>query len=539
MKNKSNLEQIIHQDLAIKRALTDPRISRREFLSFAGALGLSTALGSSLWSGRALAAGPKRGGHMVSGLNDANTVDSLDSGLFNATYMICVSRAFRDSLVNVGQDNSMEPALAESWEASADAKVWRFNIRQGVEFHNGKSLTTDDVVASINMHRGDDTPSAAKGVFSGISDVRVDGNTVVVELADGNADCPALFTDYHFGVVPAKDGKADVLSPHGTGPYLLKEYDPGVKTTLDRNPNAWHGDNVAHADSHEVIAILDDTARQSALISGSVDLINRPALKGIDRLKQVKGVNILAIPSNLAFTHPMRMDVPPFDNNDFRMALKLSTPRQEFMDKVLFGYGVMGNDQPLGPQFPSYDANLKPEYDLDKAKYHLKKAGLEGVKIDLSASNTSYGGALDAAQLFQSHWGKIGVNLNIVREPQDGYWTNVWNVKPFCTCYWGPRPVEDMILSICYLSDSPWNDTLLKNARVDELVVAARGELDQNKRVAMYQEVQHIIAAVGGTIIPAFGTDVAATRDTIGVSDQVGGGWEMDGGHFLKRWWKA
>ena len=476
---------------------------------------------------------------MVSGLNDANTVDSLDSGLFNATYMICVSRAFRDSLVNVGQDNSMEPALAESWEASADAKVWRFNIRQGVEFHNGKSLTTDDVVASINMHRGDDTPSAAKGVFSGISDVRVDGNTVVVELADGNADCPALFTDYHFGVVPAKDGKADVLSSHGTGPYLLKEYDPGVKTTLERNPNAWHGNDVAHADSHEVIAILDDTARQSALISGSVDLINRPALKGIGRLKKVKGVNILAIPSNLAFTHPMRMDVPPFDNNDFRMALKLSTPRQEFMDKVLFGYGVMGNDQPLGPQFPSYDATLKPEYDLDKAKYHLKKAGLEGVKIDLSASNTSYGGAMDAAQLFQSHWGKIGVNLNIVREPQDGYWTNVWNVKPFCTCYWGPRPVEDMILSICYLSDSPWNDTLLKNARVDELVVAARGELDQNKRVAMYQEVQHIIAAVGGTIIPAFGTDVAAHRDTIGVSDQIGGGWEMDGGHYLKRWWKV
>jgi peptide/nickel transport system substrate-binding protein len=146
---------------------------------------------------------------------------------------------------------------------------------------------------------------------------------------------------------------------------------------------------------------------------------------------------------------------------------------------------------------------------------------------------------MDAAQLFQSHWGKIGVNLNIVREPQDGYWTNVWNVKPFCTCYWGPRPVEDMILSICYLSDSPWNDTLLKNARVDELVVAARGELDQNKRVAMYQEVQHIIAAVGGTIIPAFGTDVAAHRDTIGVSDQIGGGWEMDGGHYLKRWWKV
>ena len=538
MKN-SKIEQLIHQDTALKQALGDPRVTRRDFLAFAGAMGLSTAMGSALWSGRALAATPKRGGHMVSGLNDANTGDSLDCGLFNATYMICVSRAFRDSLVNVGQDNSMEPALAESWEASADAKVWRFNIRQGVEFHNGKSLTTGDVVASINKHRGEDTTSYAKGVFSGISDVRVDGNAVVVELADGNADAPALFTDYHFNIMPSKDGVAESLSDAGTGPYLLKEYNPGVKTVLERNPNAWHPDGGALADSHEVLAILDDTARQSALISGSVDVINRPALKGIARLKKVKGVNIVDVASNLAFTHPMRMDVTPFDNMDFRTALKLSTPRQEFIDKVLFGYGAIGNDQPLGPGFTSYDTNLSVEYDLDKAKHHLKKSGHEGVKIDLSASNTSYGGAMDAAQLFQQHWAKIGVNLNIVQEPQDGYWNNVWNVKPFCTCYWGARPVEDMILSIAYLSSSPWNDTLIKNARVDELVVAARGELDQTKRTAMYQEVQHIISKEGGTIIPAFGTDVAATRDTIGVGDQIGGGWEMDGGHFLKRWWKA
>ena len=96
-----------------------------------------------------------------------------------------------------------------------------------------------------------------------------------------------------------------------------------------------------------------------------------------------------------------------------------------------------------------------------------------------------------------------------------------------------------MILSIAYLSSSPWNDTVIKNARVDELVVAARGELDAAKRKAMYQEVQHIISKEGGTIIPAFGTDVAATRDTIGVGEQIGGGWEMDGGHYLKRWWNA
>ena len=118
-----------------------------------------------------------------------------------------------------------------------------------------------------------------------------------------------------------------------------------------------------------------------------------------------------------------------------------------------------------------------------------------------------------------------------------GYWSNVWNKKPFCACYWGARPVEDMILSIAYLSTSPWNDTVINIPRVDELVVAARGELDADKRKAMYSEVQQILSTQGGTIIPAFGSDVAAVNDKVGIGENIGGGWEMDGGFFVKRWW--
>ena len=95
-----------------------------------------------------------------------------------------------------------------------------------------------------------------------------------------------------------------------------------------------------------------------------------------------------------------------------------------------------------------------------------------------------------------------------------------------------------MILSIAYLSDAPWNDSVINIPRVDELVIAARGELDPAKRQAMYSEVQMLISRDGGTLIPAFGQDVSATRDNIGIPDQIGGGWEMDGGHFVKRWWK-
>ena len=534
---KDDIKSLLSSDENVRKTLNDPKMTRRNFMAFTGALGMSAAVGSSLWSNKALANTPQKGGHMRAGLNDTNTSDSLDSTQYLNTTMICISRGFRDSLVNVGPDDGLQPALAESWEASDDAKTWRFNIRQGVEFTNGKTLTAEDCMNSTLVHMGEDSTSAAAGVFSGIDTCTVDGNTMVVTLKDANADMPFLFTDYHFSVVPTVDGKADVLSPEGTGAYHLREYEPGVKTTLEKNPNAWEAATAGHADSIEIIGILDDAARQSALISGTVDLINRPALKTISRLEKVPGMNILGAASNLAFTHPMRMDTAPFDNLDFRLALKYSTPRQEFIDKVLFGYGVEGNDQPLGPKFASYDSDLKVEYDLDKAKYHLDKSGLAGASFDLSASDTAYGGAVEAAQLFQSHWSKLGVNANVVREPQDGYWNSVWNVKPFCACYWGARPVEDMILSIAYLSESPWNDTVIKNPRVDELVVAARGELDQAKRTAMYQEVQAIISAEGGVLIPAFGQDVAAANDKVGVPDTFGGGWEMDGGHFVKRWW--
>ena len=105
-----------------------------------------------------------------------------------------------------------------------------------------------------------------------------------------NADFPFLFTDYHMNIVPSLgEGKADVFSDVGTGLYLLKEFEPGVKTTIERNPNAWQQDQFGFVDSAEIIAILDNTARENALVTDGVDLINRPGLKTVKLLKRQKG----------------------------------------------------------------------------------------------------------------------------------------------------------------------------------------------------------------------------------------------------------
>ncbi len=522
----------------IERMLADKKANRRDFMVGATATGMTATSASALWTTRAHAMEPKKGGHMRAGLNDSNTIDSLDPATFNATTMIAISRAFRDSLVEVGQDDSATPALAESWEASEDAKEWRFKLRSGVEFSNGKSLTTEDVIASINVHRGEESKSGAKGVFAGISDVTEDGkDVVVVKLTDGNADFPFLMTDYHMNILPSKDGKAEVLSDAGTGTYNLKHFEPGIRAELERNPNSWQSGDFGHVDSCEIVTILDDTARVNALLTGEVDVINRPEMKTIGRLKRVPTINIIDVESNLAFTHPMRTEAAPFDNLDFRLALKHSINREEFVEKVLFGYGTVGNDQPLGPKMASYDPDLTVDYDLDKAKYHLEKSGVADAAIKYQFADTAYSGAGDAAQLFLEDWNEVGINVGLQKEPKDGYWSNIWNVQPFCACYWGPRPIEDMILSIAYIGGAEWNDTNIDIKRVNELVVAARAELDQAKRVEMYREVQMLISTEGATIIPAFGKDIAAANKKVGIPAKLGGGWEMDGGHFIKRWW--
>ena len=189
------------------RLLTLGKISRREFMGRAVALGATTALASSMASRAVKAAEPKKGGRLRQSLTGGGTGDTLDPAQILDSYMINVSFGMlRNNLTEIDQNNNLIGELAESWEASDDAVTWTFKIRQGVEFHNGKTLDANDVVASINHHRGEATKSAAKGIIEPVTDVKADGkDTVVFTLSGGSADFPFLVSDYHLGICPAKD----------------------------------------------------------------------------------------------------------------------------------------------------------------------------------------------------------------------------------------------------------------------------------------------------------------------------------------------
>ncbi len=529
--------------VTLKRLLKQHKMDRRSFMRSAVAAGATVAMATSVFD-KALAATPKKGGKYRQALTGGATSDVLDPAQTLDSYMINVSSGqLRNNLTEIGSDNQLTPELAESWEASADASTWTFKLRKGVEFHNGKSLDANDVIASFNHHRGDDTKSAAKGIVSPIEDIKADGkDRVVFKMKSGNADFPFIVSDYHLTICPAKsDGSVDWQSGVGTGGYVLDNFDPGVRTKVKRNPNYWKQGR-AHFDSIENLFISDVAARTNALRSGEVDSIPNLDLKTVHLLERDKKVKVFPTFGNKHTTMPMFTDVAPFDNNHVRLALKYAIDREELLQKILKGQGEVGNDSPVGPaNIYRATAEEMPQrpYDPDKAKFHLKKAGMENLSVQFHTADSAFEGAVDAAQLYAESAKKAGIDIQVVREPEDGYWSNVWLKKPWSASYWGGRPTEDWVFSQIYSSGADWNESHWENERFNKLLIIARGELDPVKRRELYVEMQILVHEDGGSVIPLYMAYTHAASTKVGLPDQIASNWELDGHKNGERWWFA
>ncbi|MDP6399268.1 MAG: ABC transporter substrate-binding protein [Arenicellales bacterium] len=517
-------------------------MSRREFLSRVSAMGLG-AMAPGLYMQSAMAA-PKQGGTLRQALTGGASSDSLDPATFLDSYMINVGMGqLRNNLTEIDENNQLVPELAESWDSS-DAKTWVFNLRQGVEFHNGRSLTSKDVVASIQHHLGEDTKSAAKGIVSQITEITVQGdNQVKMVLEGANADFPYLMSDYHLGICPENDdGTIDIQSGIGTAGYKLESFDPGVRTYVVRNPNYWKSGR-AHFDAIETLFVADTGARENGLMSDELDVISSPALATASRLGERPGIEVFYTNGNQHCTLPMLNNVSPFDDNNVVMALKYAIDRQEWLEKIWFGYASLGNDIPIGPanQFRATNEEIpQREYDLDKAKYYMKQSGYSSLDLKISVADTAFQNSDDACVLFSETARAAGINIEVVRKPDDGYWSNVWLVDPWCASYWGGRPTEDWMFSQVYSKnaiDTGWSETYFNNPRFEELLPQARAELDSAKRRDMYIEMQRIVHDNCSVIIPIFSAYGHASSDKVKRSANVASNWEFDGHKNVERWW--
>ena len=514
------------------------RINRRDFMNYAMAAGITASTGSLLWSSDVAAASPERGGTFRLGAHDGNTSDTHDPGTYLSFAMIQLAHTFRSYLTLIESDGSLGPDVATEWSASTDAREWTFKINDRATFHSGAKVTANDVLASMNHHRGEKTASAAKALLADVEELVDNGdNSVTFKLGSPNADLPWLLTDYHLPIIPANaDGSANWQSGDGCGPYKLLEAEFGVAFKLTRHEE-WHLEG-AYFDDVEILVLNEPNSRQAALVTGDVDGVTQIDLKTLALLQRNPDIEIDNVPSAAAVTLPMHCDTAPFDNVDVRNALKLSIDRDEIIEKIAFGAASKGNDFHHSPAMPYWpDGIPQREYDPDQAKSLLKKAGAEGLTVSISAAESIFSGAVDMCVLYAEHAKKAGITINVVREPNDGFYSDVWLVKPWCAVQWGARPTPDVMYSLAYKDDAAWNESRWQNERFNVVLRQAKAELDDIKRAEMYREMAMIARDDGGSVIPFFPNFVYAHRKNVKHGKNLAASWHMDGARAASRWW--
>ncbi len=500
-KNDPVLGSVSHNDEQRLFEMIKRGASRRDVLKYFMASGATLAASGALFSSAtdAIAATPKRGGKLVMAGDQHGPNDTLDPILYSSSVDYFRGRMFYGSLTRLTQSLSYEPELAEEIISNADATEWTFKIRQGVEFHNGKTLTADDVIYSMNRHLGADSVSKAASLVSMIDRwEKVNDYEVKAILSSPNADLPIALGTFHFKII--QDGVTDFSTAVGTGPYRVKEYAAGVRAIGVPFENYW-GEG-GYLDELEHYGIGDSTSRLNAFLAGDVDaMVNLPP-KAIEQVEAADGKDIWALNSGAYVNITPRLDMAQSSNMHMWKAMQYLQDRQRLLKGVIKGQGSLGNDQPINAAYFDHCSDIpQRELDPDKAKFHWEKSGLGSTPVPVVAAEVAPG-AVEQCLFMQREGQKIGANFDVKKVTTDGYWGAVWLKEPICVSSWNMRPTANIMMTLAFKGDAAWNETRWNNEKFDQLLIDVRGETDPDARKQKYCDLQTIIREENGQALP-------------------------------------
>lgn len=481
--------------------LTQQPITRRSFGGGLIAGGVVMATGSLVRSPGATAA-PARGGTLRIALASQSTNDTFNSARYVYGNDYIRGTSVYSYMTRLDEKGDPQPEVALSWEPNASATRWTFKIRKGIVYSDGSPLTLDDIVFSILRHKDEKVGSSARQLAGNIKAVTKDGSeAIVIDLETPDVDLPVLIGIFQFAII--KDGTTDFSKPLGTGPFVMTEFKPGLRTVMSRNDKYWK-EGRPYLDRIEMFTILDNTARANALLSGDADIISELRGSSIEEVAKSSNATVFVTPSTRYTSFQPALDRAPSNNHDLDLALTYLIDRKRALDTILRGYGTIANDHPIGPSSPYYNKSLPQRgLDIDKAKFHFAKSGIGTTKVEMCVSDAVIY-SLDMGQLMQREASRIGLDLELKREPADSYWNAVAGKRPFFAANFHPRPTYNMLLNLAWKSGAAWNFSHYNDPKLDKLIDDARATLDQSKRKQLYDDIQAIIYGTGALFIPCF-----------------------------------
>lgn len=416
--------------------------------------------------------------------------EGLDPHRTAAASTFTVTNNIYDTLVGVGPDWEIIPRLAKSWEISDDGMEITFNLRDNVNFHNGRKMTAKDVEYSFNRLKDAESPRARD--YANIINIEVlDDNNIKFTTETLDVELLKNFAYPWAAIVPQENAADLKTKPVGTGAFTLKEWIPQQHLTLQRYDD-YYGDK-AKLETIKLVLIPDATTMMASFQVGDLDII---PLTG-DQVTMVENnpeYKVISEPMNAVQIMSLNTTNPILANDKVRQAIAMAINKNEVIDASMFGYGdKIGSHLP--PTSPDYfDTNSVIEYNPDKAKELLKEAGYEnGFEVRLSLPK-NYQLHVDAGQVIANQLSKIGINAKVELIEWGTWLSDVYGAKNFDMTVVGHTGRLD---SYAFLSryKSTSNDYIsLTTGEVDELLERALQERDGDKRKEIYKDIQVILA---------------------------------------------
>jgi peptide/nickel transport system substrate-binding protein len=496
--------------------------SRRRLLAGAGGVALAGALAScgSSSSGGSVAstvpAGtPKRGGNFRLGVTGGGSKDMMDGqSIITKPDQARLISAFETLLVYDENYKLTTDGLAE--EVAQDAPTqWTIKLRQGIEFQNGKTLQAEDVVYSLQR-----IVNAKNGLFGAAGLASIDPNkitkmdkyTVRLNLKQPDSTIADQLGQYYNGIVPVGYNRYPAPQ-NGTGPYKLKSFTPGSQSVHERNPNYWRTGQ-PYFDTVTVLDFAGPTAQVNALLGGQIDAMTDIPFSQVTVAQSHGGLSVLTSKTGGWLPLCMAVDMPPFDDNNVRQAMRLIVDRNAMLTQVLSGFGTVANDL-YSPFDPCYTHMPQREPDIGQAKSLLKKAGKENLTFDLHTTNGA-AGMVDSATVFAEQAKAAGVTVNVHNDPN--YYGNQYLKLAFSVDFWGTRNYLPQVANGS-IPGAPYNETHWPpksgpGSNFVSLYHQALAETDPGKRCGIVHEMQMLEFNYGGYIIPFFNdlVDAYSTR---------------------------
>lgn len=443
---------------------------------------------------------PVQGGELTVGYySDASSYDPLlasSGGDETILYLIY------DRLVDYGPNFEPIPALAESWE-NIDNKTWKFNLREGVTFHDGTEFNAEAVKFNIERANSD---SSNKSDLQSIESVEVvDSHTVQFHLSEPNSGLlQALMTAAGMMVSPTaveEYGDQYALHPVGTGPFKLVERNPGNEMQFEKFDDYWQEDK-PYLDK-VTVKVMQESTMVNALKSGEVDIV--APISAVNKQDLESSVNInVDVSSSLNFQYIyINTSLPPLDNQKVRQAIQYAIDREQIVQAIQFGEGEAATGI-FPKEHPAYRSDSAITYDQAKAKQLLEESGVTELSFDMLVKPDAFD--LRIAEAVQAQLAEVGIQVNL--EPTEV--TTLVDLAfskaeyPATLARASGRPDPNALISLYYQEHSFYNPGRHANRELESLIKQAKEETDDAERMNVIAESSRIAIEEDAMGIPLF-----------------------------------